>query len=131
VKKGGILHPELCHLIAAMGHRDQLVVADAGLPIPAGTTRIDLALRPGTVSFRETVDAILGELVVEECIIAEEMESRSPQILAELKRMLPAIPFQRVPHEQFKRMCAGARAVVRTGEFTPYANIILIAGVPF
>jgi D-ribose pyranase len=36
-----------------------------------------------------------------------------------------------IPHEEFKARTAAARAVVRTGEFTPYANVILIAGVTF
>ena len=38
---------------------------------------------------------------------------------------------QTVSHEEFKRRSATARAVVRTGECTPYANIMLIAGVAF
>jgi D-ribose pyranase len=36
-----------------------------------------------------------------------------------------------VPHEEFKRAMAGAVLFVRTGEATPYANVMLRCGVPF
>jgi len=36
-----------------------------------------------------------------------------------------------VSHEELKRLSQKAAAVVRTGEFTPYANVILYSGVVF
>ncbi len=36
-----------------------------------------------------------------------------------------------VPHTEFKARTHGARAFVRSGEFTPYANVILHAGVAY
>lgn len=47
MKKGGVLHPLLAQVVASLGHGDLLVVADAGLPIPPGPLRIDLAYAPG------------------------------------------------------------------------------------
>ena len=51
MKKSGILHPELARVIASLGHGDGLCIADAGLPVPAGVLRIDLALGPGLPPF--------------------------------------------------------------------------------
>ncbi|SUB14264.1 D-ribose pyranase [Pantoea agglomerans] len=51
MKKGRLLNAELSHVIARLGHTDTLTIADAGLPIPAGPQRIDLALTPGTPDF--------------------------------------------------------------------------------
>jgi len=48
-----------------------------------------------------------------------------------LLALLGTIPVDEVSHDEFKRMTQQARAVVRTGEFTPYANVILISGVVF
>ena len=110
---------------------DSLVIADAGLPIPKETQRIDLALKHGIPGFVETVQVILDEVQVEKAIIADEMLSTSPKIYQQLKNLLVDIPIETLPHEEFKNQTAGARAVVRTGEFTPYANVILIAGVVF
>ena len=46
-------------------------------------------------------------------------------------QQLGAMPVATLPHEAFKAATRGARAVVRTGEFSPYANVILRAGVVF
>ena len=49
--RGRLLNSEIISVLAAMGHTDQLVIADAGLPIPAAVKRIDLALEKGLPSF--------------------------------------------------------------------------------
>lgn len=131
MKKTQLLHPALSERIASMGHKDRLVIADAGLPIPPGTTRIDLALTPGVPGFLKTLEVILSELQIEGAIIAEEMVQVSPDLFEELKILLPGIQMTQVSHEKFKELSASAHAVVRTGEFTSYANIILISGVNF
>ncbi len=44
-----------------------------------------------------------------------------------MKLIEPA--FEYVSHEQFKEHTKKAKAIIRTGEATPYANVILHAGV--
>jgi D-ribose pyranase len=131
MKKIGTLNQPLSAVIAGLGHMDQLVIADAGLPIPAGTRRIDLALKAGIPGFVDTLAVILEEMQVESAVIAGEMVSTSPQIYQQVCEILPDIPIEIISHEEFKKLTGEARAVVRTGEFTPYANIILNAGVVF
>ena len=131
MKKTALLNSMLSETIAGMGHTDMLVIADAGLPIPEGPRRIDLALTRGVPGFIQTLEAVLTELRVERIIIARETGEVSPQILAQIERLLPDVPVQQLSHEKFKQVTASARAVVRTGEFTPYANIILVSGVDF
>lgn len=131
MKKIGILNQPLSAVIAGLGHLDQLVVADAGLPIPVGPERIDLALKEGLPGFVETLKVILEEVQVESAVVAEEMVSTNPQVYKQLAYILGDIPIKTIPHVEFKQRTGEARAVVRTGEFTPYANVILIAGVVF
>lgn len=131
MKKTGLLNKDLSEVIAGMGHRDMLVIADAGLPIPPGVRRIDLAISPNLPRFGDVVAAVLGELQVEEAIVAGEMAERSPEARAALIAQLGDTPVREVLHEQFKQLTGRAHAVVRTGEFTPYANVILVAGVVF
>jgi D-ribose pyranase len=45
--------------------------------------------------------------------------------------MLPDIEIEYIPHTEFKKETNNSRAVVRSGEIIPYANIILISGVDF
>jgi D-ribose pyranase len=131
MKKHGILNRSLSEAVAAVGHTDMLVVADAGLPIPDDVWRIDLALTAGVPSFLETVEVILEELEVQEVIIAEEMLEKSPDVYQQLQKLLGEISVTSIPHEDLKCKTSGSKAIVRTGEFTPYANVILVSGVVF
>lgn len=131
MKKRGILQHELSDLIARMGHTDTLVIADAGLPVPPGVQRIDLAVSGGVPSFMQVLGPLLEDLAVESVIIASEQREVSPSFHNELKGVLGDIPMKEVPHVDFKQMTRDAKAVIRTGEFTYYANIIIVAGVAF
>ena len=131
MKKTGLLNQPLSTVIAGMGHLDELVVADAGLPIPLTTTRIDLAVSAGIPAFLDVLRVVLGELEVQGALVAEEMITTSQTLYQGLQDLLQNIPVEAISHEQFKVRTQTARAVVRTGEFTPFANVILIAGVIF
>lgn len=127
----GLLNGRLTAVLTELGHTDTLVIADAGLPIPPGVERIDLALVPSVRGFLQTLEAVLAELAVESAIMAAEMADRSPELSRNARRLLGDRPVRVVAHEDFKRLTTSARAVVRTGECTPYANVLLVAGVPF
>ena len=131
MKKIGLLNQPLSEVIAGLGHTDTLVIADAGLPVPPGTRRIDLALVEGIPSFLDTLGAVLSEMQVERVVVAEEMLDMSPGTYDAVVELLGDVPVETVTHLVFKEQTRSARAVVRTGEFTPYANVILVAGVVF
>jgi len=131
MKKIGILNQDISEVVAGMGHTDLITVADAGLPIPDGVRRIDLALREGLPGFLETVETLAGELQVEKVVVAQEMASNSPHVEEGLKALFPNADWMTVPHEEFKALTGQSKAVIRTGEFTPYANVILASGVVF
>jgi D-ribose pyranase len=116
-----------------MGHTEQIVVTDAGLPIPSGVERVDLALSEGICAFLDVLDTMLTELTIEGAIAAAEIAATSPEMHAALEARLIArgVKLRLIPHEEFKKRTASAKAAVRSGEFTPYANVILISGVPY
>lgn len=128
MKRTGLLNPDLCAAIARLGHTDTFVVADCGLPIPAAVPVVDLSLVFGIPSFADVMAALLAEVVVEGAVAAEEAVGGPVDDL--LRRHLEAT-VQWVPHERFKALVADASFVVRTGESTAYANVILRSGVPF
>jgi D-ribose pyranase len=138
MKKSGLLHPELSHVIASLGHTDTLVIADAGLPIPDGVLRIDLAYTAGQPPFLSVLESVLAEMEVEGATLALETQDLTPKafykkVLGRLEQ-LPKVKKQGVDfisHEDFKAQTLRARAIVRTGEMTPYANVILQSGVTF
>lgn len=132
MKKTGLLNIELSAVIASMAHAEYLVIGDAGLPVPPGVKLIDLALKEGVPTFLETLEIVMSELKVQEAIIDTEMEQVSPQMRKDLNALVKdAFPLRAVPHKELQQLARQAKAVVRTGQFTPYSNIILVAGVLF
>ncbi|MCR8746966.1 D-ribose pyranase [Romboutsia lituseburensis] len=131
MKKSVLINSEISSVIAKMGHTDMLTICDSGLPIPKNVERIDLALKHGIPTFLDTLDAVLEELQVEEIVIATEIESVSSEMYKEIEKRFKNVKITKVAHEDFKVMTKESMAIVRTGEFTPYANIILKSGVVF
>ena len=131
MRRTGLLHAELLEVIARLGHGQTLVISDAGLPIAPHVRRIDLALRPGLPGFLAVLEVVLEAGVFEAATIASELPTSDAQLADAIGAHLGHAPVDQVPHEELKRLAADAVAVVRTGEFTPYANVVLRAGVPF
>lgn len=132
-KSATTINPALSRVISETGHTDLLVVTDAGLPIPTGSERIDLAYRPGAPAFLDVLDTVLAELVVEGATVSAEVAEKSPEVLEALRERFADMDFEieLIPHVEFKKLTRDARAFVRSGEFTPYANVILHAGVAY
>jgi D-ribose pyranase len=105
------------------------VIADCGLPIPDGVTCIDLAYKLGEPSFLTILDVVLEDLKVEKAILAQEIQTANAEVEAAIKNNIDVLDY--VTHEQFKQLTKEAKVIIRTGEITPYANIILQSGVIF
>lgn len=132
MKKNGILNSGIAKVLDDMGHTDTIVIADMGLPVPDGVKKIDLALLPGVPAFSEVLKVLMDEMQVEKITLAEEIKSENEGQLEKVKLLCGAdMPCSYIPHEQFKVCTKEAKAIIRTGENTPYSNIILQSGVIF
>lgn len=131
MRKSGILNQAILNATGSLGHTDTIVVSDAGLPIPLGVNRIDLTVVRGIPRLLDVLKPILDEIHVEKIILAKEMETDNPAFLAKVRELTGTIPVEFVPHVEFKRLTHDAKAFIRSGEFTPYGNVMLQAGVDF
>lgn len=132
MKKAKLLNAALSHLVAQLGHNDVVVVGDAGLPVPPGVPCIDLAVMRGLPSIAQVLEALESEMQVERLVLASEsLHANAGQMPQWLPTVWRDLPTEQVSHEVFKQRNAQARAVIRTGECTPYANVMLVAGVAF
>lgn len=131
MKKRGILNSRLSALIAGLGHMDLLMIGDAGMPIPAGVEVVDLVLTEGVPAFDQVLRAVVSEIVTEHYYVAEETKEKSAQITELLAESLPGVSFSEMPHTQLKEFSKNVKFAIRTGEFTPYANVILQCGCAF
>ena len=138
MKKTALINADLSYLVATLGHYDEVTVCDAGLPIPKQSQRIDLALTHGVPTFIDTVSVLLGEMQITGVVLASEFEKINPvqhsallDLIAKEQQQHKEITITYITHEDFKKRTNNSRAIVRTGECTPYANVIFQAGVVF
>lgn len=131
MKKRGIINAQLAGLIAGLGHKDIFMIADGGMPVPKGVEIVDLALCGGVPGFRQVMDVVLDEAEVEYYILAEEIAEKNQELLSYIQGKLPGVGAEMISHVELKEMTKNIKFVIRTGEFTPYPNIILRAGVAF
>lgn len=139
MKRGILLNSKISSVISTMGHTDGLTICDAGLPIPDSTERIDLALKAGIPSFSDVLTTVLEELCVERILLAEEIKDKNRSEYSDILHILKQYEIKSgfkvkigfTSHEDFKNETSSTRAIIRTGEIKPYANIILYSGVVF
>lgn len=133
MKKNGILNSDISRVLSYMGHTDCIAVGDCGLPIPDETERIDLALMFGVPTFMQTLKIVSEDMKIEKVILAEEIKDKNPKVLEEIEELFEGqeIEFEFVSHTELKEKTKDCKAVIRTGETTPYANIILQSGCIF
>ena len=130
--KTGIFHPQLLRVLGEIRHKDLLVIGDAGLPIPKGVERIDLGWKQGSPGYLEVLEEIAKVLVIESATFATEALEVSPDFHKEALKLLPeGAPVRYVPHAELKEISADAKAIILTGEFTPYTNVVLTAGCAY
>ncbi|MGW8482948.1 D-ribose pyranase [Microbacterium sp. NPDC055903] len=130
MKRNGILHGDLSKHLAGLGHTDRFLVVDSGFPVPEGVPVVDLRVVYGLPRFEPVLRAILDEIVVEAVLVADELPAANPLVDAVIRGSVGA-PLTSVSHAELKRSASGVRFAVRTAEDTPYANVLLTAGVGF
>ena len=133
MKREGILNSEISRVLSYMGHTDRIAIGDCGLPIPDEVERIDLSLTFGEPRFLRVLELVLRDMKVEKIVLAEEIQTQDPAVLHGIEALLEGqkVEVEYVPHTAFKAATRDCKAVIRTGETTPYANIILQSGCIF
>lgn len=129
MKKQGILNSDISRVLSYLGHTDTIAIGDCGLPIPEETERIDLSLTFGVPSFMDVLKAVSNDMAIEKIVLAEEIKEQNPEVLRQIEELFAeketGFTVEFVPHTELKKQTKECKAVIRTGETTPYANIIL------
>ena len=131
MKKTGIFNSKISSFVASMGHKDIITVVDMGYPIPKDIEFADIVLDKGKPGFLETIEVLLSELAVEKIIIAEELEHNNINNYVGIVKLFQGIEVEKMSHELFKEKAKMSKYFIRTGECTPFSNIMLISGVIF
>lgn len=133
MKKNGVLNSQISRVLSDLRHTDQIVIGDAGLPVPDNVKEIDISLKLGVPTFIEVFEEIEKDMKVEKIILAEEIKSENPEQLTDITHLINLTDesFEFVSHEEFKELTSKTKAIIRTGEMTSYSNIILQSDVIF
>ncbi len=133
MKKAGILNSDISRVLSYLGHTDTICIGDCGLPIPDEVERIDLALCFGEPTFMRTLEIVAGDMKIEKIVLATEIKEQNKEVLAQIEALFAGqnIEVEFVPHTELKAQTKNCKAVIRTGETTPYANVILQSGCIF
>ena len=133
MKKAGILNSDISRVLSYLGHTDTICIGDCGLPIPDEVERIDLAMCFCEPTFMRTLELVAADMKIEKIVLAEEIKTQNPTVLAQIEELFAGqnIEVAYVSHTELKAQTHDCKAVIRTGETTPYANVILQAGCIF
>lgn len=125
MKKNGILNRDINEVLGKLGHTDMILISDLGLPIPENVKCIDLTLIQGIPKFLDVLDVVEKEMVVEKIYVSKDISVQNPSIEKGIQTMFPKIETSYMKHEDFKELSKSVKVIIRSGENTPYANIIL------
>ncbi len=124
----GLINRNMAKIIAEQGHQDLLMVVDAGFAIPLSVKVIDLSLKVN----RPMVVEVLAELKkfhsVEKLIMARQTKDKNPTLYRDIKTTWEGAEVEIVDHSDLKQLAKSVKAVIRTGDFTAFGNVILVSG---
>lgn len=124
--KTGILNPHLLSLLARVRHTNTLVIADRGFPFWPQIETVDISLVDDIPTVLQVLAAIRENGVFGQAYMAREfLSNNTPATQQLVVKTLGGIPLAHEPHIEFKKRVPGAVGLIRTGDTTQYANIIL------
>lgn len=133
-----LLSPDLLHVLRAMGHGDDVVIADANFP---GTTLAKRLVRLDGVSATRALEAVLSVMPLDSFVDAPcarmtvvDDPDAVPEICTEFQRIIDAAEGGRfalaaIERFAFYERARAAFAVIQTGETRLYGNVWLKKGV--
>ena len=127
--KTGILNPAINSLISRVRHTNTLVIADRGFPFWPQIETVDISLVDDIPRVIDVVRALSKNFVIAQAFMAEEFLSvNSDSTKAAFASALSGNPILYEPHPVFKKRVPQAIGLIRTGDTTQYANLILESG---
>ena len=124
--KTGILNPQLASLLARVRHTNTLVIADRGFPFWPGIETVDLSIVDNLPTVLQVIAAIRPNYVIGKAWMAQEfLKVNTKPVQKRFITALRGASLKFEPHVDFKKRVPHAIGLIRTGDATPYANMIL------
>jgi D-ribose pyranase len=125
----GTVNRGISKIISEQGHGDLLMVVDAGFAIPKEIDVIDISLSVNKPMVLEVLAELRKYCSVEKIIMANQTREVNPTLFASISKSFGEnIPVENIEHSELKQLSKTVKAVIRTGDFTAYGNVILVSG---
>lgn len=129
MKEIGIINSKIARIISEQGHGDLLMVADAGFAIPKGLEVVDLSLSENVPLVLDVLAVLKKYYSVEKMIMAQQTKDTNPTLFSKVSKVWGEnMNLEVIEHAEFKNKAKEVKAVIRTGDFTAYGNVILVSG---
>jgi D-ribose pyranase len=124
--KNGILNPQILSLLARVRHTNTLVLADRGFPSWPGIETVDISLIDDVPQVAQLFAAIQQHWKIGQIWMAEEFFDQNTKAVKDrISDLAAPLSIYAEPHVQFKLRVPKAIGIIRTGDTTQYANMIL------
>lgn len=122
----GILNPHVLDLLARIRHTNTLVISDWAFPYWPEIETVDISLTHGIPTVLDVLDLLTPVFKIGRIWQAEEfVATNSAETIERFAKSFGKIPLTREAHIDFKKRVPHAIGLIRTGDATPYGNIIL------
>jgi D-ribose pyranase len=129
MKEVGTINRSISKVISEQGHQDLLMVVDAGFAIPNEVEVIDISLGENNPMVLTVLAELKKFYSVEKMIMANQTKATSPSLFDAISHSFGEdIPVESIDHAELKQLAKTVKAVIRTGDFTAYGNVILVSG---
>jgi len=124
--KTGILNPQINSLLSRVRHTNTLVIADRGFPFWPMIETVDVSLVDDVPAVLQVLRALRPNFQIGKAWMAQEfLKHNHAKTRSAFAEALRGIELIHEPHVEFKRRVPHAIGLIRTGDTTQYANIIL------
>ncbi|MFP5229682.1 MAG: D-ribose pyranase [Acidobacteriota bacterium] len=124
--RNGILNPQVNSLLSRVRHTNTLLITDRGFPYWPTVEIVDLSLVDNIPRVLDVLRAIRLNFSIGSIVMAEEFRPHnSPAVATEFAEATSGIEIQLIPHTELKKRVPQAIGIIRTGDTTQYANMIL------
>jgi D-ribose pyranase len=128
MRETGTLNRDISDVLSTLGHTDEMIVCDAGFAIPQGVRTVDISLAKDKPTVPELLAELMEHFSVEKVVVADATRDVSPTRFHAIHDMFgEGVPVEVIPLAEFKQRARGVKAVVRTGDFTAYSNVLLVS----
>jgi D-ribose pyranase len=125
----GILNPQINSLLARVRHTNMLVIADRGFPFWPMIETVDISLVDNVPTVLQVFQAVRSNFEISEIFMAQEfLEANTPDVRQAFANAIAHIPLHHETHVDFKKRVPEAIGLIRTGDTTQYANMIVVSG---